>query len=73
MHFYERNPTGRGKYFDDHPDDKTDFVGYAVELRCLNPIVDTKRSPLPPLENLAEAIEALLAVGLSRIRSHVAN
>jgi hypothetical protein len=43
LHFYERNPAGSGMDFDDHPDDKTDFAGYAVELRCLNPIIDTKK------------------------------
>ncbi len=64
LYFYERNPTERGLGFDDHPDDKTDFVKYAVELRCLNPIVDTKKSPLPPLENLAKAVEALMVLGL---------
>jgi hypothetical protein len=64
LYLYERNPVGRGLNFDDHPDDKIDFVRYAVELRCLNPIVDTKRSPLPPLEDFAEAMEALIAVGL---------
>jgi len=64
LHFYERNPSSRGLEFDNHPDDKTCFVRYAVELRCLNPIVDTKRRPLPPLEDLAEAIYSLLAVGL---------
>ena len=50
--------------FDDHPDDKTDFIRYAVELRCLKPIMDTKKSPLPPLEDIAEAVEALIAAGL---------
>ena len=50
--------------FDDHPNDKTDFVRYAVELHCLNPIMDTKKSPLTPLEDLAEAMEALIAAGL---------
>ena len=64
LHFYERNLAGRGLDFDDHPDDKTDFVRYAVELRCLNPTMDTKKSPLPPLEDLAEAVEALIAAGL---------
>jgi hypothetical protein len=33
LHFYERNLARRGLDFDDHPDDKTDFVKYAVELR----------------------------------------
>ena len=64
LHFYERNPAGRGLDFDDHPDDKTDFVRYAVELRCLNPMMDTKKSPLPPLEDISEAVGALIAVGL---------
>ena len=59
LHFYERNPVGRGLDFDDRPDDKTDFVRYAVELRCLSPIVDTKKSPVPPLDDLAEVVEAL--------------
>jgi hypothetical protein len=61
LHLYERNPTRRGLDFNDYPDDKTEFVRYAVELRCLNPIVDTKKSPLPPLEDLSEAVEALMA------------
>jgi hypothetical protein len=30
MYFYERNPTGRGLDFDDYPEDKSDFVRYAV-------------------------------------------
>jgi hypothetical protein len=64
LHFYERNPTRRGLDFNHHPDDKTDFVRYAVELRCLNPVMDTKKSPLPPLEDLAEALEVLMAAGL---------
>ena len=64
LHFYERNPVGRGLNFNDHPDDKTDFFRYAVELRCMNPIVDTKKSLLPPLEDLAEAVGALMATRL---------
>ena len=61
---YERNPARRGLDFDHHSDAKTDFARYAVELPCLNPIVDTKKSPLPPLLDLAEIVEALLTVGL---------
>jgi hypothetical protein len=64
LHFYERNPARRGMDFDDHPDDKTDFVRYAVKLRCMNPIMDTKKNPLPPLEDLAKAVIALMAAGL---------
>jgi hypothetical protein len=30
LHFYERNPAGRGLDFNDFPDDKPDFVRYAV-------------------------------------------
>ena len=64
LHFYERNLARRGLYFNNYPDDKTDFVTYAVELRCMNPIVDTKKSPLPPIEDLAEAVGALMATKL---------
>jgi len=53
LYFYERNPVGRGLDFDDYPENKSDFVRYALELRCLNPAVDTKKTPLPPLEDLA--------------------
>ncbi len=57
-------PAGRGLDFDDYPENKSDFVRYAVELRCLNPVVDTKKTPLPPVEDLAEAVNVLLRVGL---------
>ena len=62
--FYERNPAGRGLDFDDFPEEKPDFVKYAMELRCLNQVLDTKRTPLPPLEDLAEAVIVLLLTGL---------
>jgi hypothetical protein len=64
VHFYARNPARRGLDIDDHPDDKTDFVKFAAKLRCLDPIVDTKKSPLPPLKDLTEAVEAVMRVGL---------
>jgi len=60
--FYERNLAGRGLDFGEYSEDKPDFVRYAVELRCLNPVVDTKKTPLPPLEDLAEAGTVLLQV-----------
>jgi hypothetical protein len=41
LQFYERNPAGRGLDFDVTPEDKPDFVKYAVEFRCLNPLTDT--------------------------------
>ena len=50
--------------FNDAPEDKPYFVRYAVEFRCLNPLMDTKKSPLPPLEELAEAVTLLMAIGL---------
>ena len=62
--FYERNPAGRGLDFDDNPEDKSDFTRYAVEFRCLNPLTNTKKSPLPPLEEMAEAVSTLTTVGL---------
>jgi len=37
---------------------------YLVELRCMNPVVDTKKSPLPPLEDLAEVVGVLMAARL---------
>ena len=52
LYFYETNLARRGLDFNDYLDDKPDFVRCAVELRCLNPIVDTKKSPLPPLKHL---------------------
>jgi hypothetical protein len=47
--FYERNPAGRGLDFYDFPEDKPDFVRYRMKMHCLNPVVDTKKTPLPPL------------------------
>ena len=64
MHFYERNPAERGLDFDGHPEDKANFIRYAVELRCLDPMMDTKKSPLPPLEDLSEAVEVFIVAGL---------
>jgi hypothetical protein len=63
MHFYERNLAGRGLDFDDYHEDKPYFVMYAVELRCLNPIVYTKKNPLSPLEDMVEATNILLIEG----------
>jgi hypothetical protein len=63
VQFYERNLAGRGLDFDDAPNGKPDFVRYAVELRCRNPITNTKSPPLPP-EELAEATQIMLIAGL---------
>ncbi len=64
MFFHERNLAGRGLDFDDFPEDNPDFVWYTMELRCINPVLDTKKTPLPSLEDLAEAVTILLHVGL---------
>ena len=66
IQLYERNPSGRGLDFDDAPDDKSDIFRYEVELICQNPIIDTRKTPLPPLEEIAEATEILLVEGLRR-------
>jgi hypothetical protein len=64
LFFYERNLAGRGLDFDDFPEIKPNFVRYAVGLRRLNPMRDTKKTPLPPLEDLADAVTVLLQTRL---------
>ena len=66
MHYYEQNPAGRWLEFDDYLENKSEFVRYAVELRYLNPAVDTKKTPLPPPKDLTEAVNVLLHVGLQQ-------
>jgi hypothetical protein len=56
IYFYERNPTGRGLDFNDFPEKKADFLRYAVQLNCINPIRDITKSPLPSLEEIARGI-----------------
>ena len=68
LNFYERNPAGQGLDLDDYPGNKSDFVRYAFELRCLNPVVDIKKTPLPPLEDLVEVVNVLLHVGLQHYK-----
>jgi len=62
--FYERNTAGRGLDFTENPDHKEDFLPYAVELHCLKSVDDTRKSPLPPLEDIAEGVAAQLVTGL---------
>jgi hypothetical protein len=64
LFFYERNIVGRGLDFDNFPEIKPDFVRYAMELRCLNLVMDIKKTPLPPLEDFADAVIVLLLTGL---------
>jgi hypothetical protein len=35
-------------------DTKNDFLRYAIDLQCLNPVASTRKMPLPLLEDLAE-------------------
>jgi hypothetical protein len=53
IHFYDRNPIGRELDFDESLGRKEDFLRYAVQLTCNNPIENIIHTPLPPLENLA--------------------
>ena len=50
IYFYERNPAGQGLDFDENPDQKSDFLKYAIQLNCINLIRDIIKSPLPSLE-----------------------
>jgi hypothetical protein len=49
IYFYDRNPAGRGLEFDEFPAQKADFLRYAVQFNCINPIRDMTKCPLPPL------------------------
>ena len=53
-----------GLDFDDHPEYKSNFARYAVELRRMNPIVYTKKNPLPLMKDLAKTVGILLSMGL---------
>ena len=64
LQFYERNPARRGLHFNEHPEDKPNFVMYAVELRCLHLVIDTKKKSLPPMEDMEEAATIILSAGL---------
>jgi hypothetical protein len=47
LSFYERNPAGRGLDFTENPDAKEKYIRYAVDLHCLNPVADTRKTPPP--------------------------
>ncbi len=64
IYFYERNPTGRGLDFDDFSEQKADFLRYAVQLNCINPIRDITKSSLPPLEEIDRGISIQLRDGI---------
>ena len=52
-YFFERDPAGRGLDFDDFLDTKADFLRYALQLNCINPVRDIIKCSLPPLEEIA--------------------
>ncbi len=54
VNLYERNPVGRGFDFIDTENTKKEFLRYAIKYHCQNPVVDTRKHPLPPLEELVE-------------------
>jgi hypothetical protein len=60
IYFYDKNPTGRGLDFDEFPSQKADFLKYAVQINCVNPIRDITKCPLPPLEEIAQGIHIQL-------------
>jgi len=45
---YEKNTAGKELDFTNDIDTKEDYIRYAVELLCLNPVADTRKIPLPP-------------------------
>ena len=56
IHFYDRNPAGKGLDFDEFPEQKADFLRYTVEFNCIYPICDITKCPLPPLEDISLGI-----------------
>ena len=47
LHFYDKNPTGRGLDFAENLEQEEDCMRYVVELHCLNPVQDIAETPLP--------------------------
>jgi len=41
---YERNPAGRGLDFNDFPEQKANFLKYAVQLNCINLIRTSRKA-----------------------------
>jgi hypothetical protein len=60
LYFSDKNPAGRGLYFAENPDLEEDFVKYAVELQCLNPVKDIAQYQIPQLEEIAHEAAILL-------------
>ena len=52
-YFFEQNLAGRGLDFDEFPDTKADFLRYAVQLDCINPVRGIIKCPLPSMEEIA--------------------
>jgi len=64
LQFHERNLVGRGLKFSDAPEEEQDFLRDAVEYRCQQPVANTQKTPLPPLEDLMEGANNLLSSSL---------
>ncbi len=54
--FYARNLYGRGLDFNDFPEQKAEFLRYAIHLNCINPIRDITKGPLPLLKEIARGV-----------------
>jgi hypothetical protein len=65
IHFFERNPTGRGLDVTYNPDLEEDFLRYAVQLHFINPVKDAAKTPLPSLEDLARGAAIQLRTVIS--------
>jgi hypothetical protein len=61
LYLYDRNPAGRGLDFAYNPEQEEDFLRYAVELHCLNPVQDIARTSSPQLEEIAIGAKVFLA------------
>jgi hypothetical protein len=60
LYFYDKNPARRGLDFAKNPDQKEDFLRYAIEMHCLNSVHDIAKYPLPQLEEIAHGASILL-------------
>jgi len=60
IYFYDRNPAGMSLDFNNFPEQKADFMRYAVQLNCINPTRDVTNNLLPPLEEIVRDVSIYL-------------